>query len=85
MKFFKDHSLSIVLFLIFIVMTGYTLWTGPELYRQEQLAHGEPYKFTEFMRWWSHEYVLSNLADVFGAILLVLLTKKLYERGSSQS
>lgn len=38
--------------------------------------------------WWTHylaESLLSLVADVFGAILLVIFTKKLWEKGSDVS
>jgi hypothetical protein len=35
--------------------------------------------------WWGWEYQVSLVADTYGVILVVLLTKWLYERGSAES
>ena len=50
-------------------------------------THGDHAKGwpSDFWIWWSWEYNVSLLADTFGVILIVLLTKWLYEQGSEES
>jgi hypothetical protein len=76
-KFWK-HSLSIVLGIILVAQTVYSLWTGWQVYGAEDLS-------TPFWIWWSWEYVVSVVADTYGVLLVVLLTKWFYEQGSSES
>lgn len=74
----KQHSLSIVLTTIFLSFTGATIILGRPVYTAEELHIG-------FWQWWAYEYTMSLVADNWGALALVVLTKFLFERGSAES
>jgi membrane protein implicated in regulation of membrane protease activity len=74
----RDHSLSLVLLALLAVQTAFCLWAGHRVY----VAEGLP---VSFWVWWGWEYQVSLVADTYGVILVVLLTKWLYERGSAES
>lgn len=61
-----------------------TLVVGWFEFVSEEESHGQPVEVWVFVRWWSFEYSMSLVADVFGAILLVKLTKRLREIGSAE-
>lgn len=80
------HSLSLILVAILIAQslafhfTELPSWTG------EQTAHGETTAL--WPNYWLHysaEWFVSVLADTYGALLLVVLTKWFYEEGSAES
>jgi len=78
-RLWADHSLMLVLSFFFTVLTAYSLLMGYQEYqRAEQVTDG-------FWLWWTWEYSTSLVADVFGAMLLVFLTKRLHEKGSAES
>lgn len=79
----REHSLSLVLFGAFAALTLYSLIAGWFEYGQD-VAQG-PVTVGGFLVWFSWEYTTSILADVFGALLLVILTKHLREQGSPES
>jgi hypothetical protein len=81
----RKHSLGLALTAMFVLMTAFTIVTGIPEFRTEQADHGQPFAWPAFWLWWSHEYMLSLVADVFGALILVLMTKRLYEIGSAES
>lgn len=84
-RFLKKHSLSLALMtllvsaLIFQYFYGYPVWVD------DQLAHHEPIERGAYNMYYISESVLSLEADVFGAFLLVFLTKFLWEKGSAES
>lgn len=88
----KRHSLSVVLITLMTVQTVHAVWSGHRAWVAEEQdwatllkqppAVGWPW---EFWVWWSWEYQVSLVADTFGAILLVMLSKWLYEEGSAES
>jgi hypothetical protein len=80
----KRHGLSLTLFGIFGVITALTVATGWVEYGSQQETHARPVEVSGFALWWLFEYSMSLVADVFGAILLVKLTKKLREIGSAE-
>jgi hypothetical protein len=86
-RWWVDHSLSLVLAAILLAQTAWMVWTGHAEWLAEQADHGQlaagwP---LEFWRWWSYEYAASTVADTYGVLLVVLLTKWLFERGSAES
>jgi hypothetical protein len=81
----RRHSLSTVLFAGFFLLTTYSAVTGWWEYQQDVLQPGAPLTFGGYLVWFSWEYATSILADVFGAWVLVILTKKLREAGSPES
>jgi hypothetical protein len=74
-KFWKYHSLSISLSIVFLAMLiaswplGRTLWDGKG----------------EYFYFWLGQTIFSLEADVFGGIILVLFTKWFKERHSASS
>lgn len=85
MNWLKKHTLSLVLGIILIAQ-GIGFWIlGRSLWISEQKAHGEPINNSDFLVFFWAEMLVSILADTYGAILLVLLTKKLREKGSKES
>jgi hypothetical protein len=82
----REHSLSLVLAALLVVqslvfhLTELPDWVG------EQQAHGGSTRL--WPAYWLHysaEWFVSVLADTYGALLLVLLTKWFFEQGSSES
>lgn len=83
----KEHSLSLSIAAIFSIMVVGTLLLGPHEWKSERqfsgIGYGEAFTRSDFWHWWIFQTDLSLQADVFGALLLVLLTKHLYERKSA--
>lgn len=82
----RNHSLSIVLTVILVAQSVAFHFTRLPEWVSEQVAHGEPTAL--WPAYWMHyssEWFVSVLADTYGALLLVLLTKWFYEQGSSES
>lgn len=85
-SWWRRHSLSIVLWVMLISQTVVFHFTRLPEWVSEQTAHGEsaalwPYYWLHF----SSEWFVSVLADTYGALLLVLLTKWFYEQGSAEN
>jgi hypothetical protein len=85
-NWWRDHSLSIVLIALLAVQTAHAIWAGHVVWISETRTHGDPAGGwpSDFWIWWSWEYNVSLVADTFGVLLVVLLTKWLNERGSSE-
>jgi hypothetical protein len=83
--FWQRHSLSIVLAAILAVQTIAAVAAGHHVWVGEQQALGQPLEATEFWIWWFWEYNLSVVADTYGVILIVLLSKRLIEEDSAES
>lgn len=87
----QDHSLSIVIASILIIQTLFTLWAGHGVWIDDSLDHGAKlselggYTDPDFVRWWSYEYEQSLVADTYGVLLIVLLSKWFKETGSAES
>jgi hypothetical protein len=85
----RDHSLSLVVGLILLVQTIFALLTGRQEWMADQADHSgqaaQAFVSSEFWTWWSYEYVTSLVADTYGVLLIVLLSKWLFERGSAES
>lgn len=84
-SFFEQHSLSVILAVILIVQTVVAVWAGRHVWLGEQAAHGQPPDNSEFWIWWIWHYNVSLVADTFGVILIVLLSKRFEEIGSAES
>lgn len=74
--FLQRHGLSLVLISVFTAQTVICLILGRQIWLEDPIA--------SFWVWWVWEYNTSLVADVFGAILLVLLSKRLREVGSAE-
>ena len=83
--FWERHSLSLVLAVILFVQTIAAIFAGHHVWSGEQEVHGQPLEMGEFWIWWFWEYNISLVADTFGVILIVLLSKRLEEAGSAES
>jgi hypothetical protein len=86
-SWWRDHSLSIVLIAILTIQTAHALWAGHAVWITETQTHGDPVMGgwpKDFWIWWSWEYNISLVADTFGVLLIVVLTKWLNEQGSSE-
>lgn len=82
----RDHSLSLVVGAILLVQTVWVVYSGHVEWLSQQRDHGggETGWPLEFWQWWSFEFVNSLVADTYGVLLIVLLTKWFYERGSDE-
>ncbi len=81
----SKHSLSLVLISIFILQSVLGGYFYHNTWVSEQQVHHQPIQTSAFWNDFMGEYMISVLADTYGAVLLVLLTKKLYEIGSQES
>ena len=84
-SFVQRHSLTLVLAAILLVQTVVSLYTGRHVFLVEAEALGTDSSWSEFWIWFVWEYNLTLLADTFGVILIVLLSKRLVETGSAES
>ena len=83
--FVQRHSLSIVLIVILVLQSIGFWYLGKMIFVSEERAHGvKNPKEADFRVWYWGEMTVSILADTYGAILLVVLTKRLREIGSSE-
>lgn len=83
----KDHSLSLILVGLLVIQTVHAIWAGHIVWLSDQQGHEQPIQNawgSDFWIWWSYEYNVSLVADTFGVLLIVILTKWFYERGSSE-
>lgn len=80
-KWLRDHGLSIVLSTILVAFMAVSFVFGIWQYSAEQ----PPFEWSGFMVWWVYETVTSLEADVFGAIVLVVFTKYLFEKHSAEA
>lgn len=76
-EWWSKHSLSIVLIFILVFQTAFALWSGYRVWSVEGEKVNGP-----FWIWWSWGYNVSLVADSFGVLLIVMLSKWLYEKGS---
>ena len=82
----ERHSLSVVLGVLMVVQTLLAVYDGAEVFTLEQpLGDGVALWSWDFWSWWRWHYNVSLVADSFGVLLVVLLTKWLYEKDSSQT
>jgi len=81
----RDHSLSIIIGAILVVQTIYALWSGSYVFaREAPLGQSTTPWSGSFWIWWSWEYMVSLVADTYGVLLIVLLSKWLREVGSAE-
>lgn len=85
-NWFLRHSLSLVLVVILVAQSlAYHVTLVPD-WTSEQATHGESTGlWPDYWLHYTSEWFVSVLADTYGALLLVLLTKWFYEQGSSES
>ncbi len=81
----RDHSLGIVTVAFFLVVTLLLIWPiGWHEFVSQQKQHGQPISLTEYAWFFSHEYWMSLVADIFGGLYLIFATKYMSERGSGE-
>lgn len=81
----RDHSLSIIIAGILVLQTIYALWSGAFVFSHEApFGSGIGAWTKDFWVWWSWEYNVSVVADTYGVLLIVLLSKWFREVGSSE-
>lgn len=86
LRFVKEHSLTLALLSILIVQLAAYWFQGLSDWRSEQRAHDEAATiWPDYVTHYMAEVWLSSLADTYGAVILVLLTKYFWERGSAES
>lgn len=72
--------------MILLGQTIFALWTGSYVFDREQPLGPELASFEgPFWVWWSWEYNISIVADTYGVLLIVLLSKWFKEVGSAES
>lgn len=81
----RDHSLSIIIALILLAQTAYALWSGAYVFAREQPLGSNVATWSGgFWMWWGWEYTVSVVADTYGVLLIVLLSKWFREVGSAE-
>ena len=58
------------------------LWAGHSVWIDDQKVHGQPLEYGTFWVWFIWEYNISLVADTFGVILIVLLSKRLKRKAA---
>ncbi len=77
-RWFHDHSLSLALGAILVAQSlTFFLLTYPD-------GNGNVQPGMSYWDWAMAEYQLSTLADTYGMLLIVLLSKWFWERGSKE-
>lgn len=90
-RLLKTHGLSIVLASILVFQSidyffvGHKNWVKQERVYATILGEEPQISYGEYLSTYRAEMMVSLLADTYGAILLVILTKKLKEAGSAES
>ena len=84
--FVRRHSLSMALIALLVVQSvAYHLTEMPNWVGNQQ-THGQPARlWPDYWRHYSAQWLVSVLADTYGALLLVLFSKWFFEQGSSES
>ena len=81
----RDHSLSLIIAGMLMVQTTWAIWSGSYVFSRElPLGDTSPAWSSGFWIWWSWEYTISLVADTYGVLLIVLLSKWFREVGSSE-
>ncbi|MEX1004681.1 MAG: hypothetical protein WD990_08405 [Acidimicrobiia bacterium] len=82
----RDHSLSLVIAAILFVQTVYAVIAGSYVFaREEPLGSDVGTWSGGYWVWWSWEYMISLVADTYGVLLIVLLSKWFREVGSAEN
>ncbi len=84
-SWWRDHSLSLTLVAVMLAQTVFALWSGAYVWGREQPLGNLPPWGEGFWVWWAWEYNISLVADTFGVLLIVMLSKWLKEVGSAES
>lgn len=86
MGFVRKHSLTIILFILLVAQLLAYWFQGYADWKSDQLAHGQPATiWPDYATHYMSEIWVSILADTYGALIIVFLTKYFYERRSAES
>lgn len=84
--FLRKHSLTLVLLLLLVSQLAAYWFQGYSVWVSEQQAHGQPAViWPDYATHYMSEVWVSILADTYGALIIVFLTKYFYERRSAES
>ena len=81
----RDHSLSIVLAAIVAFQLAGTLGFGWFSYSSDAEEHHQAVTLGGYAIEMTYQIFLSIIADTYGVLLIVLLSKWFYERGSQEN
>lgn len=82
----RQHSLTIILVLLLIGQLTAYWFQGLSVWRSEQEAHQQVAEiWPDYATHYMSEVWVSILADTYGALIIVFLTKYFYERRSAES
>jgi hypothetical protein len=82
----RDHSLSLVIAAILTLQLTMVLGFGWLRYSSDQRMHSQPIEMRGYLvEVAAYELPLSLVADTYGVLLIVVLSKWLRERGSAES
>jgi hypothetical protein len=82
----RDHSLSLALGAIMLVQMAMVFGFGWMVYSSDQRMHKQPVTITGYLAdVGGYSLPLSLIADTYGVLLIVVLSKWLRERGSAES
>src|SRR5690606_36371598 len=85
-NFLRAHSLTLILVAILIAQLSAYWIQGLQVWKQEQQSHGEQAEiWPDYVTHYMSEVWVSILADTYGALIIVFLTKYFYERRSAES
>lgn len=85
-EFLREHSLTIVLVLLLIGQLAAYWFQGLSEWQSDQAAHNQPaIIWPDYVTHYMSEVWVSILADTYGALIIVFLTKYFYERRSAES
>lgn len=81
-KIWNDHSASVISGSLWLIMSGVAYWMGLDLFYGTAEHEGDPATLIAYQRWFWFEWIMSMLADVFGAFFIIVLLIKWRERNS---
>ena len=82
----REHSLTLVLVVLLITQLGAYWFQGLSDWKSEQMAHNQPIViWPDYVTHYMSEVWVSILADTYGALIIVFLTKYFHERHSAES
>jgi hypothetical protein len=86
-SWWRDHSLGIIVAAILAAQLVFAVWSGyGEFVNTEQDHSSSPAFWSgDFWQFMAYETNMSTLADTYGVLLVVMLTKVFRERGSAES
>lgn len=84
--FIREHSLTLILLLLLAGQLVAYWFQGLSEWRSDQLTHGQSMQiWPDYVTHYMSEIWVSILADTYGALIIVFLTKYFYEKHSAES